>query len=34
MHFEWDVQMRMAFVEPTVISNAASGGLAREIVLS
>ena len=33
-HFDWDIQMRMAFVEVTVDSKAESGGLVSEVLVS
>lgn len=34
VHFNWDIQVKMAFVEATVDSNALSSGLCRKMLLS
>lgn len=34
VHFNWDIQVKMAFVELTVDSNASSSGLFRKMLLS
>ena len=34
VHFNWDIQVKVAFVEFTVDSNASSSGLFRKMLLS